>query len=70
MLEMNVIHHREVLQSLREQHGDLVYREPSRKTNRYSDATAMRCDIRDLVPELGVYWDRVAASILEKAGAA
>jgi len=68
--EVNVIHHKDVLQSLKDQYGNLVYPEPSRKTNRYNDATALRCDIGDLVPELRDYWDRVAASVMQKAGAA
>ena len=68
--EMNVRHHKDVLESLKDQYGDLIYMEPSRKTNRYNDATALQCDIRDLVPELGAYWDRVAASVMQKAAAA
>lgn len=61
--EGNVRHHREVFESLQDQYGDLVYGEPSRKTNKYNDATASRCDIRALVPSLGVYWDTIAASV-------
>ncbi len=68
--EMNVIHHKDVLASMKDQYGDLVYPEPSRKTNKYNDATALCCDIRDLDPTLGDYWDRVSASVLEKVKAA
>jgi chromosome partitioning protein len=57
-------HHREVLEMLQEEYADLVYSEPSRKTTRYNDATAMRADVRQLDPALGTYWDTIAASII------
>ncbi len=40
-----------------------VYREPSRKTTFYNDATGTHTDIKQLDPTLGEYWDRVIASI-------
>lgn len=64
--ESNVKHHREVFDSLKDQYGDLVYPKPSKKTNKYNDATASRCDIRDLTPTLGLYWDELASCILQK----
>ncbi|MEO7020817.1 MAG: ParA family protein [Ktedonobacteraceae bacterium] len=64
-------HHREILEmlkQLRDPNGNLypIYDEPSRKTTKYNDATSMRLDVRSLdeTGKLGLYWDRVAASIL------
>jgi len=70
--ESNVKHHQEVLELLREEMKDPtgqpypVYDPPSRKTTRYNDATSMRIDARLLEPSLGAYWDKLAASIMEK----
>ncbi len=64
----NNLHHKEVLDILKEEYGDLVYPEPSRKTTKYNDATSMKVDICELDPELGDYWDRIAASVIEKEG--
>lgn len=72
--ESNVRHHQEVLEMIKEDIKDPagqpypVYPEPSRKTTRYNDATSMRIDARLLDPGLGAYWDRIAASVIEKVG--
>jgi chromosome partitioning protein len=65
--ESNTGHHREALELLQEEYSGKVYSEPSRKTTRYNDATAMRTDIRQLDPTLGEYWDKIAAHVT-KAG--
>jgi hypothetical protein len=45
-----------------------VYPYPSLKRSLYNDATANRCDIRDLErkPELGLYWDRLSEAVLTR----
>jgi chromosome partitioning protein len=64
----NNLHHKEIVDILKEEYGDLVYPEPSRKTTKYNDATSMKVDIRELDQALGEYWDRLAASVIEKGG--
>ena len=42
--------------------------EPSRKSVKYADALAMKCDIRDLDPDLGEYWDVIAGDLIKVGG--
>jgi chromosome partitioning protein len=60
--ESNVRHHKDVLALLQKQYNGLVL-EPSRKTNKYSDALATRTDISELDPEIGAYWDRLVVKL-------
>jgi chromosome partitioning protein len=62
----NNLHHKEVLEILKEDYPGLVYSEPSRKTTKYNDATGMKVDIKELDPSLGAYWDRIVASLVKK----
>jgi chromosome partitioning protein len=64
----NNLHHKEILDILNEDYHDLVYSEPSRKTTKYNDATSMKVDINELDHALGEYWDKLAASVIEKGG--
>lgn len=64
----NTIHAREALADLRTQYPTFVYPDPSSKTTRYNEALDLRLDIRELDPELGLYWDSIAASVIEKGG--
>jgi chromosome partitioning protein len=61
--ESNVLHHREILELLKDDYKDKVYADPSRKTTKYNDAMGMKTDIRLLDPSLGEYWDKVAVHI-------
>jgi chromosome partitioning protein len=60
--ESNVLHHKDILMLLHEAYNDLVS-EPSRKTNKYSDAIGARADIREIDSALGEFWDRLVAQI-------
>lgn len=60
--ESNVIHQKDTLFLVQETYKELVY-EPSRKTNKYSDAIVARADIRELDVLHGEYWDRFATFI-------
>jgi chromosome partitioning protein len=60
--ESNVVDHQDVLALLQEEYKDVVF-EPSRKTNKYGRALLLRSDIREVEPELGKYWDKLAAKI-------
>jgi chromosome partitioning protein len=66
LFQSNVAHHKEVLEVLRDKYNSLLYQEPSRQTTKYNDATALKADVSILDAELGKYWDRVAASVIEK----
>ena len=41
-------HHKEVLQALRFKYGDEVYKDPSRETTKYNDATVLKTDVSAL----------------------
>lgn len=58
-------HHKEVLAALRYKYREEVYREPSRETTKYNDATVLKSDVRTLDKALGVYWDVLAATLVE-----
>ena len=58
-------HHKEVLQALRYKYGEEVYPEPSRETTKYNDATVLKTDVSTLDKALAVYWDALAATLME-----
>ena len=58
-------HHKEVLEALRFKYGSEVYKEPSRETTKYNDATVLKTDVSALDKALGAYWDRLAATLAE-----
>lgn len=58
-------HHKEVLQALRYKYGEEVYHEPSRETTKYNDATVLKTDVSTLDKALAVYWDSLAATLME-----
>jgi chromosome partitioning protein len=66
MYEGRVSHHQQVLQILHYKHKSLVYDEPSKKTDAYNKAHALKSDVNELDRELGKYWERVAESVMQK----
>ncbi len=58
-------HHKDVLQALRHQYGAEVYEEESRDTTKYNDATVLKTDVSALDKALGVYWERLAATLVD-----
>src|SRR5215831_7636450 len=59
-------HHKEVLAALCFKYGAEVYEEPSRDTTKYNDATVLKTDVSVLDKALGAYWDRLAATLVER----
>jgi chromosome partitioning protein len=59
-------HHNEVLQALRYKYGQEVYKEPSRETTKYNDATVLKADVSALDKALAKYWDTLAATLMEE----
>jgi chromosome partitioning protein len=59
-------HHKEVLQALRYKYGEEVYKEPSRETTKYNDATVLKADVSTLDKALGAYWDTLAATFMQE----
>ncbi len=57
-------HHKQVIEVLKLKYGTLVYPEPSKKSNHYNNAHALKQDVSVLDEDLGRYWDRVAASVI------
>lgn len=55
-------HHNDILEVIRTEYKEKVYPEPSSKTTKYNDATLMKTDVSTLDKQLGVYWDKFAAS--------
>lgn len=66
MYEGRVSHHQQVLQILQYKYNSLVYAEPSRKTDAYNKAHALKSDVSELDIELGKYWNRIAESVIQK----
>jgi chromosome partitioning protein len=66
MYEGRVSHHQQVLQILQYKYNSLVYAEPSRKTDAYNKAHALKSDVSELDIELGEYWNRIAESVIQK----
>jgi chromosome partitioning protein len=66
MYEGRVSHHQQVLQILQYKYNSLVYVEPSRKTDAYNKAHALKSDVSELDIELGRYWNRIAESVIQK----
>jgi len=75
--ESNIKHNQDVLKlmeeipdptDLNEKRKCPVYPFPSLKRSLYNDATANRCDARDLErkSELGLYWDRLLEAVLTR----
>jgi chromosome partitioning protein len=58
-------HHKEVLQALRYKYGAEVYKEPSRETTKYNDATVIKADVSTLDKALGAYWDKLAVTLVD-----
>ncbi len=58
-------HHNEVLQALRYKYGEEVYKEPSKETTKYNDATVLKSDVSALDKALAGYWDTLAATIIQ-----
>jgi chromosome partitioning protein len=58
-------HHKEVLEALRYKYREEVYKEPSRETTKYNDATVLKTDVSALDKALGAYWDTLAATLVE-----
>jgi chromosome partitioning protein len=59
-------HHKEVLQALRHKYSQEVYKEPSRETTKYNDATVLKADVSTLDKALGAYWDTLAATLMQE----
>ncbi len=59
-------HHKEVLQALRYKYGEEVYKEPSRETTKYNDATVLKTDVSALDKALAAYWDTLAATFVQE----
>ena len=64
LYESRVNHHNQVLDLLQQKYKEQVYPEPSKKSNEYNNAHALKSDVSELDKSLGDYWDRVAASII------
>ena len=48
-----------------DKYGEEVYKEPSRKTTKYNDATVLKTDVSALDKALEAYWDTLAATLME-----
>jgi chromosome partitioning protein len=59
-------HHKEVLQALHYKYGAEVYKDPSRETTKYNDATVLKSDVSALDKALAAYWDRLAATLVQE----
>lgn len=59
-------HHQAVLRAIQALYPGKVYGEPSKETTRYNDAWTEGTDISFVDKELGHYWDRLAATFLER----
>jgi chromosome partitioning protein len=64
LYESRVKHHNQVVEILRYKYKGLVYPEASKKSNEYNNAHVLKTDVSARDAELGRYWDRVAASII------
>ena len=65
LYESRVNHHNQVLDLLQQKYKEQVYPEPSKKSNEYNNAHALKGDVSELDKSLGEYWDRIANSIIE-----
>jgi chromosome partitioning protein len=65
LYESRVLHHQQILQVLQLKYGELVYTEPSKKSNEYNNAHALKADVSVRDTELGQYWDRLAANVMK-----
>jgi chromosome partitioning protein len=59
-------HHNEVLQALRYKYREEVYKDPSRETTKYNDATVLKTDVSALDKALAAYWDQLAATLVQE----
>jgi chromosome partitioning protein len=59
-------HHNEVLHALRYKYRDEVYKEPSKETTKYNDATVLKADVSALDKALAKYWDTLAATFVQE----
>lgn len=55
-------HHQDILATIRAAYKEQVYPEVSHKTTKYSDANLMKTDVSTLDKNLGLFWDRLAAT--------
>src|SRR5450755_2114473 len=67
LYDSRLAHHREILAALRAKHGQLLYSDPVRSTTKYKDAVTSQTDVSDLDAKLGVYWDSLAAVLIEES---
>lgn len=61
-------HHNEVLKALMYKYNEEVYKEPSRETTKYNDATTARVDVGALDRTLAGFWDRIAVTFTREEG--
>ena len=66
LFEGHVNSHNQVVAVLKEKYGDLIYPEPSKKTDVYNVAHLQKVDVGIRSAELGAYWDRIAESVIAK----
>ena len=66
LYESHVNHHKQVIEQLVKKYGDLVYTEPSRKTNDYNNAHVIKGSVGEISQDLGQYWQRIAKSVIAK----
>jgi chromosome partitioning protein len=66
LYEGHVNSHSQVVEILKKKYGDLVYPEPSKKTDVYNVAHLHKVDVGVRSAELGAYWDRIALSVIAK----
>ncbi len=64
--DSRLAHHKEILAALRSKYNKLVYAEPVKATTRYKDAVTSQVDISELDRVQGVYWDKLAATLVEE----
>jgi hypothetical protein len=51
---------------LRYKYGEEVYKDPSKETTKYNDATVLKADVSALDKTLGKYWDTLAATFVQE----
>jgi len=66
LYEGHVRTHNQVVSVLKEKYGELLYPEPSKKTDAYNVAHLQKIDVGIRSAELGAYWDRIAQSVIGK----
>lgn len=59
----------DVLAEIRATYGDLVYPHPVPRRTNYKKAVRQHVDVSDIDADLGTFWDRLAALLIEEAPA-